>query len=847
MTHLPVEEVIPELKQALASQGKAVLQASPGAGKTTRVPLALMDEPWLGKKKILMLEPRRLAARTCAHYMAGLLGEPVGKTVGYQIRMERKISSHTRIFIITEGILTRMIQDDPSLENTGLVIFDEFHERHIHSDLGLALCLDAAHAFREDLKLLVMSATMDVDAVSVLLDRAPVIRSRGRAFPVSCVHLPPEQGAGQQARFRGRFSPVLAACRIAVKKALDHDPGDILVFLPGMGEIRKMQALLSGDLGSDTILVPLFGNLSLKEQTRAIEPALPGQRKIVLATSIAETSLTIEGIRVVVDSGLMRVSRFSPGTGMGRLETVPVSKASADQRRGRAGRTAPGTCYRIWSAHVHKGLVPFTRPEILCEDLASLVLDLALWGVRDPADLPWMDLPPESGVNQARDLLRQLGALDQEGRITDHGRKIVRAGIHPRLAHMILMGKNQGLGQLACRLAALLEARDILDFDGRGFDPDVRLRLEVLEKMAREPDRFQGPGVRAGAARNVLKTAAHLQKKMGLPPGKPKMNGAGSLLAHAFPERVAKKRDSLSYAMASGSGACFKSHNSLSSSEFIVAAQVDGNPRNASVFLGAPYSARDLEQDFKDRIRTRDRVDWDGVNLRVRAVSQVSYGELLLRESPMAHADPEAVKTALIQGIRLMGLDRLPWSKKSESLRQRAMFLKSVAGRQDLPDLSDGALESGLEKWLAPFLDGIRSARDLKQVDLFSALSGQMTWEQQQVIEKNAPTHILVPSGSRIPLKYSEGDRILESPVLAVRLQEMFGLVHTPAAGGFPVTVHLLSPAGRPVQITRDLENFWETTYKEVKKDLMGRYPKHYWPDDPLKAAPTHRAKPRKK
>ncbi len=814
-----------------------MLQAQPGAGKTTRVPLALCREPWLGDQQILMLEPRRLAARSCAHYMAEMLNESVGKTVGYRIRMENKSAPSTRILIITEGILTRMIQSDPSLEGTGLVIFDEFHERHIHSDLGLALSLEASAVFRPDLRILVMSATMDVGAVSGLMDNAPVIQSTGKVFPVATAHVLPRpvQGGPSFFGFYGPFSHILDGCIKAVETALDNDPGDILVFLPGQSEIRQVQRVLCSRAKADTLILPLYGALSLKAQTRAISLPEPGKRKVVLSTSLAETSLTIEGIRVVVDAGLMRLPRFFPGTGMSRLETVPVSKASADQRRGRAGRTDSGTCYRIWSAHVHKGLVPYTRPEILSEDLAPLVLELALWGVTDPNELKWLDPPPDAGVSQARELLESLGALDRTGRITDHGRKMARSGVHPRLARMILKAEERGIGDLACWLAALLESSDIMDFYGNMADPDIRLRLEVLEKIQQNPDKMAGKDVKMGPARNVLKTAGFLQKKMKINSGKPDINQAGALLAFAYPDRVAQKRQPLSYVMASGGGACFKSVNSISEYELIVAAQVDGNPRNAAIFLGAPYALADLMSDFKDALTTIEDVTWDQDRLMVRAVRRTCYQHLVLKEAPMEGADPGKVTAALIKGVRLMGINRLAWTKKAESFRWRVVFLREKAGQTQLPDLSDSGLARGLEIWLAPFLDGIRSAAGLKKVDLFSALTALISFKDRQFIEKNAPTHIQVPSGAKIALSYSDAGRVLDAPVLAARVQQMFGLARTPEVCGIPLTIQLLSPAGRPVQITRDLENFWANTYKEVKKDLMGRYPKHAWPDDPGK------------
>lgn len=870
---LPVALVIPDLIRALAFEKRAVLQAPPGAGKTTFVPLALLDQPWLAGKKIVMLEPRRLAAKACAAHMAGMLGETPGQTVGYQIRMERRIGPGTRIEVITEGILTRRIQTDPSLERVGLVIFDEFHERHIHSDLGLAFCLEAAEVFNQDLRILVMSATVDMAAMSALMDNAPMVASQGRSYPVVTHYLPPEAAVParrnpypNQDRYRG----IRSACLSAVEKGLTQESGDILVFLPGVREIRNMaQALESllpltqlGQHSPKISILPLFGNLSRTDQATAIAPSLPGRRKIVLATAIAETSLTIEGVRVVVDTGLMRVPRFSPGTGMGQLDTILVSRASADQRRGRAGRTGPGVCYRIWSRHLDQGLVPFNRPEILSADLTSLVLELAQWGVSDPKTLRWLDLPPKTSFAHAKALLMQLKGLDTHGRITPHGRKLLSAGVHPRLAHMILKADQMGQGRLACRLAALLGERDILL--GR-FDPDISLRLEVLASLSsgRSSSRsFKGGGknkttltrdlvtsFNESLARTILKNAAKIEKDLNINSPGTNMELSGSVLALAWPGRVAKKRNNkdLSFLMASGSGAFFRSANSLSFLSYIVAVHLDGNPRNAGIFLAAPYSEKDLEQDFKDQIQTQEECFWNKQTQSVQSVLKACYGKLVIRETMVANPDLEAVRAGMIQGIQETGLDILPWTKKLRHFRERVVFLKNCGHFPGLPDLSDMALLGNLSQWLGPFLDHVHSATGLRQVDLSSALTSLLTWEQQQTLHLHAPTHLTVPSGSRISLQYLGDNKLLKSPVLAVRLQEMFGLTKSPAIarGKIPITLHLLSPARRPVQITQDLESFWKNTYPAVKKDLMGRYPKHYWPEDPLSAEPMKRGKPR--
>jgi ATP-dependent helicase HrpB len=857
---LPVTAVLPQLVTALEQTGRAVLQAPPGSGKTTRVPLALVDQAWLAGKKMLMLEPRRLAARACAHFMAQLRKEPVGQTVGYRIRMEKKIGPGTRIEVVTEAILTRMIQHDPALEGVGLVIFDEFHERHIHSDLGLALCLESAQVLRPDLRILVMSATMDAHALADLLHPAQVIVSQGRVWPVQTVYYPPDLSRPGP----GRFGPVVTGCAAAVVKALTEHAGDILVFLPGAAEIRQTARMLEGRTGPGVQIFLLSGQLSLEKQIQAMAPAGPGSRKIVLATAIAETSLTIEGVCIVVDSGLMRKPRFFPGTGLTRLQTLPVSRASADQRRGRAGRTGPGICFRIWSEHVHKGLVPFTRPEILEQDLAGVALELALWGVRNPRDLAWLDPPPQEEFDQARHLLHSLGALDDQGGITPHGKAIAGSGIHPRLAHMILEANRQGNGFLACCLAVLLEEKDLMS--GPSRDPDIQLRLEVLLSLqhlsskgaktmkTHDHDTYPGQGVRKdhhvslGRAKNILAAARNLARKMHTKEALPDAEKAGITLALAFPERVARRRGPLSYVMASGSGAYFKEPNPVAGHDYILAAHVEGHPKNAVIFLAAPLRLQDLEQVFAARMDTRDLVAWDQDKQVVTAMTQTWYNRILIKQSPLPHPAPEEVQAAMIDGIRRMGLPSLPWTRKLTHLRHRVSFLREHAGITGLPDLSDQALSENLSAWLGPFLTHARSARDLNQVDLAGAVLSLLSRQDRQKVEDLAPSHIMVPSGSRIPVVYTDSRTVLASPVLAVRLQELFGMTKTPAVAGglITVTLHLLSPAGRPVQVTRDLENFWEKTYKEVKKDLMGRYPRHFWPDNPMSATPTRRAKPKK-
>jgi ATP-dependent helicase HrpB len=841
---LPVTQVLPRLTAALNDPGRAVLQAPPGSGKTTRVPLALLNAPWLAGKKILMLEPRRLAARTCARFMAAQCREKAGQTVGYRVRLETRVSDGTRIEVLTEAILTRMIQTDPALEGVGLVIFDEFHERHIHSDVGLALCLETAEVLRPDLRILVMSATMDTRSLGFLLDPVKIIVSKGRQWPVDTVYLPPPPGRSGP----GPFGAVLTGCVTAVLTALDHHAGDILVFLPGAAEIRHMARILGEKTGPGVQVFALSGRLSPDRQQAALAPSPQGRRKVVLATAIAETSLTIEGVTVVVDSGLMRRPLFFPGTSLTRLQTLPVSRASADQRRGRAGRIGPGICYRIWSEHVHKGLVRFSRPEILEQDLAGVALELALWGVRDAKDLKWLDPPPAPAFARARDLLHRLGCLDDQGGITAHGKTIAGSGIHPRLAHMILKAARTGNGFLACCLAVLLEEN--MDLTGFSHDPDLRSRLEILAANQQNRHSFCEKPHRDNAepAKILLAASRRLARKLKIRETGIDPENAGIILSLGFPERVARRRGPLSYVLASGSGASFREPNTVSIHKYILAAHVEGHPGSAVIFLAAPIRLEDLEQVWAHEITIQESVVWEPDRQVVQAIRQTWFGKIMIRQAPLTAPDPAAVQNAMVEGVRQMGLDALPWTRKQIQFRHRVCFLREQAGLAHLPYLSDTGLIKTLSFWLGPFLAGIRSARDLKQVDLAGALAALVSWNDRQQVDTLAPSHIMVPSGSRIPLSYADGGQVLASPVLAVRLQELFGETRTPtvAGGRIAVTLHLLSPAGRPVQVTKDLENFWKNTYKEVKKDLMGRYPKHFWPDDPLAAIPTCRAKPRK-
>jgi len=827
---LPIESVLPDVKQTLRTRSNAVLVAPPGAGKTTRVPLALLDEPWLAGQRILMLEPRRLAARSAARFMAASLGEKVGETVGYRVRMDTRVGPRTRIEVVTEGVLTRLLQSDPALEGVGIVLFDEFHERSLHADLGLALCLQSQAVLREDLRLLVMSATLDAEPVAALMGNAPILTSEGRSHPVETRYL--------QRSVAGKEEEAVVR---TVVEALNHDAGDLLVFLPGTAEIGRVEERLRAlDLGRNILIAPLHGNLPQEQQNRAISPAVPGQRKIVLATSIAETSLTVEGVQIVVDAGLMRVPRFSPRTGMTRLETVRVSRAAADQRRGRAGRLGPGVCYRLWTEQEERQLVPHTRPEILDADLSPLALELAVWGVSEPSELLWLDPPPLAAFQQARELLRQLAAIDEDGRVTPHGRRMAELGLHPRLAHMILQAIPLGKGGLACELAAVLSERDFLRTRQASPEADISSRVEIL--------RAGGNGTKTAdvvdlaLCRRILSHASQWKQALGiLPEEESAVPDCGLLLAFAYPERIAQAKGGGRFLLRNGRGAVLPGDQPLAHTPFLVAAQVDDQGADSRMFLAAPVEWQELEPFFAEQMQVETQVAWDRAAQAVRARKRVRLGALVIQDVPLSNPDPDETVRALLSGITQEGLKLLPWNKTARQLQQRLQFMhRHEAG---WPDRSDEALLATMTEWLAPHLYGLRSASDLQQLRLADILTASLTWEQRRELDAHAPTHLEVPSGSRIPVDYSNPDM----PVLAVRLQELFGWKETPriAGGRVPLTLHLLSPAHRPVQVTQDLASFWQNAYFEVKKDLKGRYPKHYWPDDPLRALPTNRTRPR--
>jgi ATP-dependent helicase HrpB len=833
---LPVEAVLEDLQKALSDNACTVLQAPPGAGKTTCVPLHLLKAPWLGGRKIVILAPRRLAARAAAGHMADILQERVGQTVGYRVRQDSRVSAATRIEVVTEGVLTRMLQSDPSLEGVGLVIFDEFHERNLDADLGLALCLDMQGVLNRDLRLLIMSATIETAPIAALLDDAPVLTCRGRSFPV-------------ETRYVGRHTPDYSSEAIgaAALSAARSESGSILVFLPGAAEIRQVARLLEkARLGPDWIIAPLFGNLPRRGQDRAIEPAPGAKRKIVLATSIAETSLTIEGIRVVVDSGLQRVPRFDVRSGLTRLVTIPVSRASADQRRGRAGRLGPGICLRFWSHRIHHTLPAAHKPEILEADLAGLALELAIWGVGDPGRLRWLDPPSSGAFDSACRLLRSLGALDEDGRISDHGSRMAALPIHPRLAHMMLAADGLGQGGAACDLAALLSERDVIRFDRGRTDADVRVRLDLIQAARRKRAlAYPDATIDGFAVQRVVRTADQLRRRLGRGAGEYDTAFTGRLLARAYPDRIAQRRPTArgTFLLANGRGAVLDPVEPLAAEAFVVAVELDGNRRNARIYRAAACDPDILMEQFAEQIQWVETVAWDPQRRVVAARRDLKLDALTLRSEPLKAPEPHQVLAALLEGIRQQGLDCLPWTRALSHWQNRVCFLRRLAeDHQQWPDVSDDGLIKHLAQWLAPYLTGITRLRDLARIELKKALAGMLSYQQRQLMDKLAPTHLTVPSGSRIPIDYSA-----DVPVLAVRLQEMFGLAETPAVAGGrqPLLIHLLSPAGRPVQITQDLAGFWQTGYLTVKKELKGRYPKHYWPDDPLQAQATARVRPK--
>jgi ATP-dependent helicase HrpB len=864
-TPLPIDVVLDDLSRTLESRNAAVLVAPPGAGKTTRVPLALLDAPWARGKKIIVLEPRRIAARASAEHMAHNLGERVGGTVGYRVRFGSKVSRSTRIEVVTEGIFSRQILDDPELSGIAAVLFDEFHERSLDADLGLALARDVQTGLRDDLRLLVMSATLDGARVARLLGEAPVIASEGRAFAV-------------ETRYLGRKTdaPLERQMADAVAMALRTDPGSVLAFLPGAAEIRRTQNFLAERIHDALVeIVPLFGALDASVQDRAIAPAPKGRRKVVLATSIAETSLTIEGVRIVVDSGLARVPRYEPDIGLTRLETVRASRAAVDQRRGRAGRTEPGVCYRLWDEPQTASLAPFTQPEILSADLSSLVLDLAQWGVGDPTGLAFLDPPPAPALKEARELLGELGALDRDGRITREGNSLRALALPPRLARMIVDSHRLGAGRAASEIAAVLSERglggDNVDLDVRldAFRRDRSQRAEGARGLAlswasqvasSSPPPLAGEGRAGGSTRAVSPSPTpHLSPQGG---GEPKqlpamrkenqtqsgdeLPSTGIMLALAFPDRVARNRGNGNFLLANGRGAALDQACALSRAPFIAVAELIGMAAQGRILLAAPLTQAEIETHFSDQIETVDEISFDRGAMALRVRRKKTLHAITLSEAPLTLQPSAETARILADGLLSSGLEKLPWSKPARQWRDRVAFLRKAedgVSQNIWPDLSDAALAAQREAWLVPLLHDKTSLKEISAGDLSDALMTLLPWELRARLDREAPTHFEAPTGTQLAIDYEAE----QGPTIAVRLQELFGLNTHPsvARGKTPLVLELLSPAHRPVQVTRNLPGFWRGSYAAVRSDLRGRYPRHPWPDDPATAMPTRRAKPR--
>jgi ATP-dependent helicase HrpB len=846
---LPVEAILDSLKQQLSERHEVVLEAPPGAGKTTLIPLALMDEPWLKHRKILMLEPRRIATRSAAYRMASLLNESPGQTIGYRMRLETKVSKQSKVEVITEGILTRMLQQDPSLDEVGLVIFDEFHERSLDSDLALSLCLKGRALFRaghdqnqDPLKILVMSATLDSYATSTLLGGAPVVKSEGRAYPVDIIY-------GQASKPKERISDRMAA---TIKQAITENPNSsVLAFLPGQGEIRGVADALSNWIFNGKFqgihLHPLYGNLSIEEQQQAIGP-LSGQQandqKIVLATNIAETSLTIDGVDVVVDCGLVREAKFNPSIGMSGLHTVKISRASSVQRAGRAGRLRPGKCYRLWSAEQQLQLAAHGTAEILNADLAPLALQLLQWGVDDPRQLSWIDPPPKGLWQQAMDLLRSLGAIRRETNgwlLTDHGKAMTSLPVHPRLAHLLLCGSAVGFIKPAALLASLLSDRDPFSRD----NADISTRLEILSGKSPCPPIYKGWLQRT---RQLAQQFEQQATKLKRPSKVSHLLSAdqlpGYLLACAYPERIARQRHSGGYQLANGRSAKLMGHHHLANSDWLAIAEVSSMQGGKGDIIRSAVQLDEalFDSALSSAIELETIAEWDTQTNRFVAEQQQKIGVLILQRTRLNTVPAEAKSAALIQHIRKQGLCLLPWTAEIAQWCARVRLVRSIEVGNNWPDVSDEGLLATLEDWLAPYLNTVNLLNDFKKVKLTDSLHALLPWDKQQALNKLAPTHLKVPSGSNISIDYTESP-----PVLAVKLQEMFGCEQSPAviAGKVPLLIHLLSPAGKPLQITQDLMGFWRSSYHEVKKEMKGRYPKHPWPDNPLVEVATRKTKKR--
>lgn len=829
---LPIDAILPRLQTILSGTTACVLQAPPGAGKTTRVPLELLNALWLAGQSIILLEPRRLAATNAAHYLAAQLGEQVGARVGYTIRFERKVSSLTRIEVVTEGILTRRLQNDPELSGVGLVIFDEIHERNLNSDLALALCRDAQLGLRPELRLLAMSATLDAAPLAKLLGDAPLLSSSGRAYPVEIIHLGPPPPR----------TPLAVAINVAIRRALKEGEGDLLVFLPGVAEIKRTERLLA-DLNHELLICPLYADLSFAQQEKAILPD-PEQRKIVLATNIAETSLTIEGVKIVIDGGLERRPRFDAARGMSSLDTVRISLSSAVQRAGRAGRLAPGRCYRLWSAGEEGTLLPHTPPEIRSADLAPLALEVARWGIVDATTLCWLDPPPAGHLVAARALLAQLGALDPAGRITPLGQRMAELPAHPRLARLLLAAQAVGEGALGATLAALLSERDPLRAGAslsHGSSSDVSDRLELCTVHSENGDAAACAAI--GRAARQFRQILGVREERTLAVAPPEL--LARILAPAFPDRIGREREGQRghYLLASGVGAQLSSRSRLKPTPWLLALQLRaGRGSEGEIDLATPLDAATLEEIVAPQTTAAREVGWDERAERVVGREVRRFGAILFSEK-LVTPRPEEVVAALCSGLRRLGLERLNWSRPAQQLRGRVRFVAALSGESNWPDFSDASLLATLEDWLGPFLTNCRSRADLERCDPLAALSARLDWQQQRRLDELAPEKLSVPSGSILPLDYP----LDGTPHLEVKLQELFGLGENPRIGGQRVAIilHLLSPARRPLAVTQDLRNFWDQVYPEVKKEMRGRYPKHPWPDDPWSAVATRHTKKR--
>ncbi len=879
MLNLPINDVLSEIQNTLKTHNRVVLQAPPGAGKTTAVPIALLDQPWLNNKQIIMLEPRRIAARNAASRMAFLLNEKVGQTVGYQIRQDKCFSEKTKILVVTEGILTRKLQADPELKKTALVIFDEFHERSLHADLSLALCLQSQQILRDDLKVLVMSATLNSHAISSLLgddyaNKAPIIQSEGRSYPVDIRYL-------DKAIKENDYLQLISDLVSTVKQVIAEHQGNCLVFLPGVKEINQLagqvkQFLKTEDI-NNILITPLHGSLNKQQQDQAIVSAPDGLRKIVLATNIAETSLTIEGISCVIDSGLERILEYNPSSGMNTLKTQFISQDSAEQRSGRAGRLSAGVCYRLWTAQQQQRLVKHSLAEILHSDLSTLVLELSNWGVQQVDELQWLDCPPASATEQAKILLQQLGAIDSKGRINQHGRDMLRLGTHPRLAHMILSAAKLGQAYHACLIAGILTEKDLF-LASAEKTVDIHDRLSALlqtrqlqTRSCRTQSYKNQHNIDLQQCRRIIQTADDFFKRVKrCTQGSINNNDekqliddlSGVLLAYAYPDRIAKQRNKNSprYLLSNGKGAIIPAHLQHSLHEFLVIANLDAKQSEASIYLAAEITAQQLQDYFIDNIQQLESIEWNQIQQRVEAKHTGRIGKIILQETRISDANTaenkQAVQQCLLQAIKDTGLLCLNWSAQADNLKQRVQFINHQLNNNhalkqqlietrsietQLPDFSEETLLNTLAEWLQPHLTNENSIKQCQKLDLHKLLSSQLSWQQQQLINKLAPEKITVPSGSAIRIDYSDPAQ----PVLAVRLQEVFGLYDTPTLlnGHCKVMMHLLSPARRPMQVTQDLNSFWQTTYHEIKKELRGKYKRHYWPDDPLTAQATSKTK----